>query len=726
MKEVSNIIKNSFENLHKEYNEILELKNELNLFKDIIEDVNDMIQILKSDGSFLYVNHSWLKTFGYKRNEVKGLTIKDILYGKRKDICNKVYKEILSGKKIKAIEVELITKYKKRIFVEICANSKLLSDKNIYIYCILKDISKRKKAEMELKGLLEMSESILKAIPHAVVGLKKRKIFFANEAVETVFGWKPNEIIGKSTKIFYRNEKDYHKIADIFYPILEKQNTYSCEFPCRKKDGTNILCNVSAAVIGKKMKDRTIVVMYEDITKRRVIENELKLSREKYFDLYQNAPFGYCSFREDGKIEDINKTLVRMLGYKNDELPDDLNIKEIVQDKKDEILSTLIKNRKIEDLECVLRKRDGSLLPVLLSSSNIYDSFGKFLSSRAVLRDISSRVEYRKNLERAIREWKTTFDALPCGILLIDKDMYILRVNKFIVDLYRVNYKNIIGQKYYTFLYKTNSPGESCPFMKMLLTEKTEKDEYYSEEMKKHFMIQSTPVYDENDKINSGVITIIDITDIKEKEKKLIESRDAFLNILSDLDFSYKELKMLFDGFIHAFINAIDAKSPWTKGHSERVTEYSLAIAKELGLNDFELEDLKIAGLLHDIGKIGTYDIILDKPVRLTPEEYNLINQHPVKGEQILKPIKQLKHILPIIRHHHERFDGKGYPDGLKGEEIPLLSRIICVADSYDSMTSDRPYRDAAIKEYAIYELKKCSGTQFDPKVVEAFLKVII
>jgi putative nucleotidyltransferase with HDIG domain len=216
------------------------------------------------------------------------------------------------------------------------------------------------------------------------------------------------------------------------------------------------------------------------------------------------------------------------------------------------------------------------------------------------------------------------------------------------------------------------------------------------------------------------------ITEIQNMEKKLTESRSAFFNMLRDLDFSYKELKKLFESLILSFINALDAKSPWTKGHSERVTNYAIATAKEMGLKEKDIETLRTAALLHDIGKIGTYEVILDKPERLSIEELALVKMHPAKGEEILSPISQLKDILPIIRSHHERIDGKGYPDGLKGEEIPLLARIITVADSVDSMISERPYRPKLRIEDALSELKRCSGTQFDPQVVEAFSKAVM
>lgn len=187
----------------------------------------------------------------------------------------------------------------------------------------------------------------------------------------------------------------------------------------------------------------------------------------------------------------------------------------------------------------------------------------------------------------------------------------------------------------------------------------------------------------------------------------------------------YEELQQLLINTITSLASAIDAKSPWTRGHSERVTKYAVQIAKELGLEEAELERIRLAGLLHDVGKIGTYDILLDKPERLTDKEFALVKKHPEKGVEILQPIKQLNGVIPAILHHHERYDGKGYPEGLKEEEIPLCARILCVADSFDSMTADRPYRPAPGKEYAISEFKRCSGTQFDPKVVEAFLKVL-
>ncbi|MCL5022482.1 MAG: PAS domain S-box protein [Nitrospirae bacterium] len=187
----------------------------------------------------------------------------------------------------------------------------------------------------------------------------------------------------------------------------------------------------------------------------------------------------------------------------------------------------------------------------------------------------------------------------------------------------------------------------------------------------------------------------------------------------------YEELQELLINTITSLASAIDAKSPWTKGHSERVTKYAVEIGREMGLGEEELERLKLSGLLHDIGKIGTYDLLLNKLEKFTAEEFALVRKHPGKGAEILAPIKQLSDVIPGILHHHERYDGKGYPAGIKGEKIPLFARILCAADSFDAMTADRPYRAAPGREYAISELKGCCGTQFDPRVVEAFLRVL-
>jgi HD-GYP domain-containing protein (c-di-GMP phosphodiesterase class II) len=184
------------------------------------------------------------------------------------------------------------------------------------------------------------------------------------------------------------------------------------------------------------------------------------------------------------------------------------------------------------------------------------------------------------------------------------------------------------------------------------------------------------------------------------------------------------DIRNMFTQTVRALASAIDARDPSTKRHSEHVSGIAVEIGQVMGLSEAELEQLEWAGLLHDIGKIGIRDAVLLKPERLTREERMLMNEHPVKGEEILKDVDQLARERPLIRHHHEWYNGSGYPDRLIGEEIPLLARVLHVADAFEAMTASRPYRPIPLSPAeALRELHRYAGIQFDPKVVEAFAR---
>jgi diguanylate cyclase (GGDEF)-like protein/putative nucleotidyltransferase with HDIG domain len=215
-------------------------------------------------------------------------------------------------------------------------------------------------------------------------------------------------------------------------------------------------------------------------------------------------------------------------------------------------------------------------------------------------------------------------------------------------------------------------------------------------------------IWKENDgKIEPG----IDNSSVEELKSK-------FHSLSQQMRASYME-------YTNALVTAIDAKDPYTKEHSQNVTNYAVAIAKGYGLSDNEVEIIKYASLLHDIGKISISQEILSKTTPLTSEEYLVLKKHPVVGVTILKDIKFLEKEIPIILHHHEHFDGKGYPQGLIGREIPLGARIIAVADAYDAMTSGRGYKNKLDRAAALAELKAGSGTQFAPDIVETFVAML-
>ena len=211
--------------------------------------------------------------------------------------------------------------------------------------------------------------------------------------------------------------------------------------------------------------------------------------------------------------------------------------------------------------------------------------------------------------------------------------------------------------------------------------------------------------------IESGIKSIAQMNEIKRMNKELSDT--------------YEKLEKAYLDSIQTLRYTVEAKDTYTRGHSDRVSEYSVLIGKKLNLSEADLKTLKVGGLFHDIGKIGIPDSILLKESKLTDDEYSEIKNHPSIGAHILCNAEVFKDIVPIVKHHHERYDGNGYPGKLKGEEIPYMARIAAVADTFDAMTSKRTYRNALDLDVVKSEIERCSGTQFDPEIAKVFLDIL-
>ena len=211
--------------------------------------------------------------------------------------------------------------------------------------------------------------------------------------------------------------------------------------------------------------------------------------------------------------------------------------------------------------------------------------------------------------------------------------------------------------------------------------------------------------------IESGIKSIAQMNEIKKINAELKNTNEM-------LEKAYLES-------IQTLRYTVEAKDTYTRGHSDRVSEYSVLIGKHVGLSDNDLKNLQIGGLFHDVGKIGVPDAILQKESKLTDDEYSEIKNHPSIGAHILSTATIFKDMIPIVKHHHEKYDGTGYPGKLAGENIPYLARIAAIADSFDAMTSRRTYRDSLPIETVISEFRRCKGTQFDPKLTDVFLDIL-
>lgn len=309
-----------------------------------------------------------------------------------------------------------------------------------------------------------------------------------------------------------------------------------------------------------------------------------------------------------------------------------------------------------------------------------------------------------------------------CALLMFDKNTQKLTV-EYALGLNEKERKDI------SLAVKESISGFVMERKKALMVNDLNTDDYLKKINKEPYLKKSfisVPLIIQKDVL--GVLNICDKRTGKpfsQKDLSLLVNVGRITAVAFNTAYLHEEIQNDYVNTIAALASAIDARDPYTKWHSENVTRYSLAMADELGYTYSEKEILRRAALLHDIGKIGIRDNILLKPGKLNDDEFTEIKLHATKGEKIVQSLSFLREAAILIRHHHERYDGEGYPDGIKDEDIELGARIMTVADSFDAMTSDRPYRKALGLDEAIKELQKHQGTQFDPEVAKCFLKII-
>ena len=450
------------------------------------------------------------------------------------------------------------------------------------------DITGEREARKKLEEIKTLESSILSAIPHAVIGLENRKIIFANDSVHEVFGWRPEEVIGKRTRIFYRSDEDFEEIGRRFYPVLEKQETYSEEFPCRRKDGTDITCTVSTSRVGGMLKEKRIVVVYEDVTERKRGEDNLRESEEKYAAVVEQAMYGVVIIQEE-VYTFVNRAMIDITGYNVDEL-----------------VGMPFLDIFIPEYQKVVLQR-----------------YKRRMSGRKVLPLYEAQVSCK---DGSIKDVEIAF-----GIITINKQ-----------------------------------PADM------------------------------------------GYVR--DITARKRAEEELTKS--------------FARIQKRLEDTVNALSSMTEKRDPYTAGHQQRVTQLARAIAEEMELSESQTEGIAVAATLHDIGKIYEPAEILSKPDILTEIEMLMMKVHPDVAYEILKNIDFPWPVARIVRQHHERYDGSGYPDGLKGEEIFLEARIIAVADVVEAMASHRPYRSALGIERALEEIITNRGILYDPHVVDSCLRV--
>ena len=318
--------------------------------------------------------------------------------------------------------------------------------------------------------------------------------------------------------------------------------------------------------------------------------------------------------------------------------------------------------------------------------------------------------------------FRATLEQLPEGIIIVDDDDEIIFVNQAAEEIRGASKDRLLRrsvmlchpQKSHERVMRALQflrEGRAGSFARMVTD--TRRGKYYENTY--------AAIKDEKGNYIGSVVISRDVTE----RRRLEEGRAVYLQ---ELEQKVAQLAASFEDMctsaMTSLVNALEAKDPYTKGHSLRVSETASQMAEHVYGVSPEAREMELAGKLHDIGKVGLRESVLHKPARLTPEEFEHVKEHPLIGERILLPFERFHGVSKLVRHHHERFDGMGYPDGLKGKEIPEGARILAIADSYDAMTSVRPYREPMKPERAAEEIKKNLGSQFDPEWGRVFLEL--
>lgn len=391
----------------------------------------------------------------------------------------------------------------------------------------------------------------------------------------------------------------------------------------------------------------------------------------------------------------------------------------------------------LETLGEQTRKRRAQIFEAALDRNQFFQigfglavllSLGALLLIRAALAQQNRLVQAIQKVNQHEQAFQNVVESVPVGIFKLHKGSFIYSNWNWDAQVMRSP-----GESHHAALLRSLHPEDRDNILERL-SEFEDREETFTlnyrlvddEGQMRYYEARGVPVYDDDGQLEHMLGFTIDVTESSLAHVALQDSFNKMEEVNERLEFAIQDLEDNFEAMVHSWVKAVEAKDPYTAGHSERVMSYSVRIGQELGLDAPTLRILEMGTLVHDLGKIGIPDDILLKPSRLTDDEFEVIKAHPVIGHRMIAGIPCFKDCVPIVRWHHERLDGGGYPDGIQGDEIPLLVRIASVADAFDAMTSNRAYRGSRSADEAIGELRKdVENGRIDGKIVEVLADIV-
>ena len=718
-------------------------------FESIINNLNDLIIVVAPDYTITYTSPSSKKLLGYEDVELMGRRIFDVVSEEN----NKLIKEITNiinesnNETNWLFEVNQKRKDGKKVVIEYLVNTlKNSKGETTGFMALGRDITEWVSAKRELKENKINLTTILNSTVEGIFGLdEKGYITFVNNACLGLLGYNDNyDLVNKHVqKIMGADITEEIFIERFQINLMASGGSYEVEQFIRS-DGSNFIVEfyihpqiIDGRVVGS-------VVTFFDITEKLKTENALYEAERSKSVLIANLPglVYRCDFDEDYTFRFVSDGCYDLIGYFPESLINnrDTSYREIIMPKyRDHIWkrwNSLINKNEMFKEEYEIRCADGSTKWVLEQGQIIYDINNKIEALEGIIIDIDDQKKKQKEIEYLL-----TFDSLTGirnrfsfdkaskdyfneeylpmsliigdinGLRLINEafdhstgDQVIIKTAELLTEV--VGDRNLVartsGDEFAIFLPNT---CEDEAYLK--LKEIMAHIDNYNDTVKEEYMKVNIALgFSTLENLNQDFNEVVKIAEEYMHKRKLNDANSSQSSVMSYIKSTMYE------------------RSQITEEHAERTKEHAQMIGEALNLTQVQLDELALLSTLHDIGKVGIDDSILNKPGPLTEEEWVVMKSHCEIGYRICMTSPELMSIAPYILSHHENWDGSGYPSGLKGEEIPLLSRIISVVDAYDAMTQDRPYRKATTKEAALKEIEDNAGKQFDPEIAALFIKL--
>ncbi len=735
-------------------------------YRQIFEGIAEGIYRSTPDGRVLLSNPALVRMLGY--SSIEELTQRDI---RREGFSDpKARRQFLDLIEKNGQVKDLISQWRRDDGTEVTVkeNAHAVRDssgKTLYYEGTVEDITEQKKNEYAFRQNEQRYKALADSSPDLVFVIDRQaKIKYANDRAASVVGLAGEQAIGRSITEFFPqhiNQVQQVQLMEVF----EKGRAAHYELPTPVGDRVMWLETWLVPMTDENGSVKEVMGVCRDLTERVNMEKALKESEEKYRQIFEGISEGIYRSTPDGKLLFANPSLIRMLGYKNleDVQGIDINVRVYLdQGTREKFAKQIEQNGEVIGFESEMMSKDGSVITVSENARLVRDDQGNPLYYEGTLEDITQR----KKIEKALVGEKNKLEHLFNVGLSVAKsptlqgklDLTIKGIKEcHLFDKAVIVLEDKNGYRSHIAHYGLNrrevehiekSPVTSDEDKAKVFIDKYRISNSYlfpHDDINVHQYFAARLVdneYQPNGSWHPEDVLIVPLT-IKGKNVgylsvdepidgnrpglETIHLLELFANqaaIAVENIRLYNDLERSYYDTLKAFVAAMDAKDPYTKGHSENVRHYALKIAKHIGLAEEKLKLIDYSSLLHDIGKLGVREYILSKPDVLSSAEYQEVKLHPVIGSRLVSEIEALSQIVDIIYSHHEYYDGTGYPRGISGELIPLESRIIAVADAFEAMTSDRPYRKAFSFQVALQRLQDAAGTQFDIEIVRAFTEL--